>query len=271
MHSRRYPTVSDLLRLVVVTSQPRSGTDASAYEEDAVADAYAHAWESYWQDTPGSPGEAIWDSEPSLAAGLHHGWFAEHFDPALPVVDLGCGNGTQARYLATRYGRVIGVDLSETAIALARAADPARVVDFRVLNVLDEAAVHGLHEELGDANVYMRGIIHQSRPEDRPRVAAAVATLVGASGAVFDVEMAAASKAALQALARDPEGPPAKVASIFSHGLTPSEVADDDVPEMFRCAGLRVLGAGDTTLFSTEVARDGARIDLPMRYLIARR
>jgi 2-polyprenyl-3-methyl-5-hydroxy-6-metoxy-1,4-benzoquinol methylase len=170
-------------------------------------DDYADAWETFWRDTPGRQGEAIWDSRPEQAAELHLAWFSEHFDPALPVLDLGCGNGTQSRFLAARYPRVIGIDLSKTAIAQARAADPAATVDFRVANALDPAAMAELRRELGDTNVYMRGIIHQSRPEDRARVAATVAALVGERGAVFDVEMAAASKPVLQALARDPQGP----------------------------------------------------------------
>ncbi|MGW6307169.1 SAM-dependent methyltransferase, partial [Streptomyces niveus] len=71
----------------------------------SVSERYRDSWESYWRETSDAPGEAIWDSHPSLAAVPHCEILLPHADPALPVVDLGCGNGTQTRHLATRFAR----------------------------------------------------------------------------------------------------------------------------------------------------------------------
>src|SRR5688572_30905432 len=44
-------------------------------------------------------------------------------DLSVPIVDLGCGNGRQSRYLARYFDQVIGADVSPSAIELARQED----------------------------------------------------------------------------------------------------------------------------------------------------
>lgn len=158
-------------------------------------------------------------------------------------MDLGCGNGTQTRYLATRFARAIGVDLSHAAIAHARRADPEGVAEFIQLDLVDEEGVAALHERIGDTNVYMRAVIHQSEAEARPAVAAAVATLVGERGRAFVAELTPASKTVLQHAAQGPEGPPAKLRRVFDHGLKPASATEEEVPELLRAAGLTTLAA----------------------------
>ncbi|MET9513675.1 methyltransferase domain-containing protein [Streptomyces sp. NPDC002994] len=232
---------------------------------------YVHAWESYWEDTPDTPGEAIWDSDPSLTAAPHLELFAPHVDVALPVVDVGCGNGTQTRYLARHFSRAVGVDLSHAAVAHARRADTANAVEFRQLDAADPAAVRELHKRLGDSNVYLRAVIHQSEPPDRPLVAAAVAELVGQRGRAFVVELTAEAKTVLRELMGEPGGPPPKLARVFAHGLKPAESEDSEVPELLRASGLTVLADGRTTLAQTEFRADGTRIELPAQWLIVGR
>ncbi|WP_037571600.1 class I SAM-dependent methyltransferase [Phaeacidiphilus oryzae] len=238
-------------------------------------DGYAAAWEGFWRDTKPGRGEAAWDSAPEEAAALHVPLFADLLaaggGDGLPWVDLGCGNGTQSRYLARRFGRVVGIDLSPTAIEHARSETPDGEVDFRVRSALDRDGIRALHEELGDANVYLRGILHQSRPQDRPAVAEAVAVLVGRRGLAFDVEMAAAAKPEIQRYATAAGGALPKFAALMQHGLTPADAPDEAFPALFREAGLTVLRVGDTPLHSTQATPAGAQVVLPMRYLVARR
>ncbi|WP_093798410.1 class I SAM-dependent methyltransferase [Streptomyces sp. Wb2n-11] len=236
-----------------------------------LTDRYVHAWESYWGDTPDVPGEAIWDSDPSLTAAPHLELFAPHADPALPVVDLGCGNGTQTRYLARHFPRAVGIDVSHAGIARARRADSAGTVEFRQLNATDTAAVRELHQRLGDSNVYLRAVIHQSDPPDRPLIAAAVAELVGERGRAFVAELTAEAKTVLRELMREPGGPPPKLARVFAHGLKPAGSEDREVPDLLRASGLTVLAAGRTALAQTEFRADGTRIDLPAQWLIVGR
>ncbi len=237
----------------------------------SVSNRYRAAWEGFWRGTPDEPGAAIFDCDAELAAGGHLPLLKPFADPSLPIVDLGCGTGTQTRYLAAHFDRAIGVDLSEAAVAHARRADPDGIAEYRQLNAADPTAVGELHGILGDANVYMRAVIHQSEPDARPAVAAAVATLVGARGRAFVVELLSRAKTVLVQAAQGPDGPPPKLARVFEHGLTPAEADDASVPRYFLSAGLTVLDRGETELVMTEHSSDGTRIDLPAQWLVVGR
>ena len=96
------------------------------------------AWERWWGEIDGTPGEIVWDADSrDLEADLGH--FADSFGRALPVVDFGCGDGRQTRFLARHFPTVLGVDLSPAAIAQARAADNPPNVGYRVLDARDTA------------------------------------------------------------------------------------------------------------------------------------
>ncbi|WP_030612907.1 class I SAM-dependent methyltransferase [Streptomyces sclerotialus] len=227
------------------------------------------AWEGFWRDAPAGEGEVFWDAAPALAAARHLPLFADHFDPALPVIDLGCGNGTQTRFLAERYPRVIGVDVSASAIDRARREDPAQVAEYRQVDAADAAQVQALHEDVGEANVYVRGVLHQCAPEDRPRVVAGIARLLGRRGRVFLVEPSEAAKAVLMSLVQRPDGPPPKVRAIFSHGIAPAEMPDGAVPDLLAAHGLEMSGSGRLPLITTETGSDGTPVEVPTNWLLA--
>ncbi|MEV8477343.1 class I SAM-dependent methyltransferase [Streptomyces sp. NPDC051173] len=232
---------------------------------------YAEAWEGFWRETSDVPGDAIWDADPSLTAVPHLELLAPHADAALPIVDLGCGNGTQTRHLATCFPRAVGVDLSAAAVEHARRADAEGVAEFEQLDLTDTDGVRALHARIGDANVYMRAVIHQSRPEDRPAVARAVAELTGARGRAFVVELTEAAKEVLAEAVLRPDGPSPKGSRVIKHGLRPAEVADGEVPRLLREAGLAILAEGATTLAMTEFREDGERVVLPARWFVTSR
>jgi hypothetical protein len=117
----------------------------------------------------------------------------------------------------------------------------------------------------------MRGVLHQSEPDDRQPLVDGLATLVGERGRVFLVELAEAAGPLLREMARSPQGPPAKLAPVFRHGIAPGEVADAAVPEYLRRAGLVVLASGELPLVTTEHTPDGDRVELPSRWLVAGR
>jgi SAM-dependent methyltransferase len=234
-----------------------------------VSSGYAQLWESFWEDAPYEPGGVFWDAEPALAAQRHLAYFEEHFDPGLPLVDLGCGNGTQTRFLAGRYPRVVGVDLARAAIVRARRDDPRGLAGYQRLDAVDTDAVRALHAELGDANVYMRTVLHQCGPAGRSRLVDGIATLTGQRGRAFAAEWAGGARSVIMDLARGPGGPPPKLGAILAHGLAPGEVHDDAVPGYFTSAGLDVLAAGQERLQTTEFRPDGARIEVPARWLVA--
>ncbi|MFF9813466.1 class I SAM-dependent methyltransferase [Streptomyces sp. NPDC014006] len=236
-----------------------------------VSDNYRNAWESYWEKTSDEPGEAIWDAGVELTAVPHTELLLPHADPALPVVDLGCGNGTQTRYLATRFARAVGVDLSHAAVEHARRGGEGDGVEFQQLDLTDADAVRALHERLGDTNVYMRAVIHQSEPEARSAVAAAVAELTGARGRAFVVELTSGSREVLQRAAQGPGGPGPKLRRVFEHGLKPADAPDEEIRHLLGGAGLETLAEGDTALAQTEYLPDGSLLELPAHWFVLAR
>ncbi|GAA4319814.1 class I SAM-dependent methyltransferase [Streptomyces venetus] len=238
----------------------------------SVTNRYREAWEGFWRAAPAEPGAVFWDAEPALTAGPHLALFEPQLaDPALPLVDLGCGNGTQTRFLAGRFPRVVGADLSAAALDHARRADPAGQAVYRQLDAAEKSEAQALHAELGDSNVYMRGVLHQCESEDRQSLVDGIATLVGERGRAFLVELSGAAKPVLTGLASGPDGPPPKLAPVFRHGIAPADVSDDAVPEFLRSAGLAVLASGELPLATTEYRPDGVRVELPSRWLLAGR
>ncbi|MFD6437373.1 class I SAM-dependent methyltransferase [Streptomyces venezuelae] len=235
----------------------------------SVTSRYRAAWEGFWREAPDEPGAVFWDAEPILTAGLHLALFEPHMTAVgLPVVDLGCGNGTQTRFLADRFPRVLGIDLSAAALEHARRADPADQVDFRELDAVEKREAEQLHAEIGDANIYMRGVLHQCDPADRQPLLDSIATLLGERGRAFVVEPSEAARPVLMGLAQGPAGPPPKLAPIFAHGLAPAEVEDASVGSYVEAAGLEVLASGELPLSTTEFTSDGTRIELPSRWLV---
>jgi SAM-dependent methyltransferase len=238
----------------------------------SVTTRYRDAWEGFWQEAPDEQGAVFWDAEPALTVGVHLPLFEPHLAaPGLPFVDLGCGNGTQTRFLADRYPHVVGADLSAAALDHARRADRAGQAAYRLLDAAEKSEAETLHAELGDVNVYMRGVLHQCEPDDRQQLVDGVAALVGERGRAFLVELAEAAGTVLRGLAQRPEGPPAKLAPVFRHGIVPGEVADDAVLEYLRSAGLTVFARGELPLVTTEYQGDGTRIELPSKWVVAGR
>src|SRR5262249_4123469 len=118
------------------------------------------AWNTYWKNVRG--GEVLWDG----ASPAELSWVAAQatafLDPALPVLDIGCGNGRFSRALAAHLARVVGVDLAASAVARAEKESPDTPnLSFRALDAVATDSGHALREIAGgDANVFVRGVLH---------------------------------------------------------------------------------------------------------------
>lgn len=139
-------------------------------------------FEQWWSGLDGSPGEVLWDADPDdLTADL--AVIGEAFDPGWPVVDFGCGDGRQTRYLATHFTQVVGTDFAAGAIDRARATDNPPNVSYRVLDAREPGQAQQLHRELGDVNVYIQGMLHALPPTTGPAAVRRVERLLGTAGA----------------------------------------------------------------------------------------
>lgn len=91
------------------------------------------------------------------------------------AVDLGCGTGENARYLAGLGWSVTGVDAVPAAITAARRADAGGTVTWRTADVTDPAQVDPDHQLAGSVTLILdNGCLHGIPPDQRPGWAATV-------------------------------------------------------------------------------------------------
>ena len=147
------------------------------------------AWEQYWTTVEADGGEVLWDSGRRQEGGPYEELLRRHFDTALPIVDVGCGNGPWTRWLAERFPTALGIDVSESAVEQA-ARDSAGVpnVEFDAVDALAGEAGAALGARLGEANIFVRGVFHVLKPEAQHRLAATLREVVGARGRVLVTE-----------------------------------------------------------------------------------
>lgn len=153
---------------------------------------YQHQWNNFWSDTQetGQQGDVLWEVNPESVSQMDMARFIPHFNPDLPLLDLGTGNGRQARFLAQHFSQVIGADVSEAAINLAKKETINQPnLTFRVFNATDLAQAQALHYEFGDMNIYIRGVVHVIQKADRPNFVKGLRTLLGTKGTLYQTEL----------------------------------------------------------------------------------
>lgn len=233
-------------------------------------DRYRTVWEDYWGHLSGAPGEIFWDAAPDTGAALDLPRFKALADPSLPLLDIGCGNGTQTRFLGDHFPKVIGTDVSEKALASARGSAASPNIDYRVLDVLAPDDVGALHDEIGDANVYVRAVLHQILPPDRPPAARSIERLLGRRGIAYIIELSPAAEAYFGALIEKYGAPPPGLARVLRHGITPARFGEDDMAALFPEDRFKVLAAGDGSIRTTHPLPEGGFVEVPALYRVLR-
>ncbi|MCX4247140.1 class I SAM-dependent methyltransferase [Paraliomyxa miuraensis] len=150
---------------------------------------YAQRWESYWSEVTKKGTRVMWDVAKEDGVALDWPNIQPFVDPSLPMVHLGCGHGRQTAFFGDHFERVLGVDISPTAIARAERENPHERVEYRVLDAMDHEAIAALHDELGDANVYVRGVLHQLAPDDQLPFLEPTLQLIGDRGTLCVLEL----------------------------------------------------------------------------------
>lgn len=98
------------------------------------------------------------------------------------VLDLGCGTGENALYLAEKGHEVVGIDGAPTAVRAARAKAKERglAVDLRIWNALDLDALHREFDTVIDS-----GFFHTLDDHERVRLAAQLSLALRFGGHYF--------------------------------------------------------------------------------------
>lgn len=235
------------------------------------------AWNRYWRSVQrtGQGGEVLWDSEryddtdsalqPVLAA----------FDRSLPVVDLGCGNGRYARALGRHFPRALGIDASSAAVERAEQESRGSAnVSFRVVDASVPGAGRRLAEEIGEANVYVRGILHVIDHRSRIAVVENIREIIGDRGALYLVETAFPGSQLdyLEFLTARPGRLPEMVKKLIDAGLpTPESFGEEQYRRYFSADEWVTLDSGPTIIHGVPMRPDQASLSIPSFFAIARR
>ena len=231
---------------------------------------YLTSWEGFWGSLTGAPGEVFWDADPTHAAERDLALFREHFDPQLPVIDLGCGNGTQTRFLAKHFARVIGTEIAPAAVELAGKINGATNVSYRLLDVLRPDDAQRLHDEIGDANVYMRAVLHQLSPSDHATAVRSIERLLGTKGVLYLVELSSEAEPFFDQLIKQ-YGPPPGLARVFQHQITPGMLHENNMGSLFSADRFMLLGTGSSHIRTVHTLPTGEVVKVPAFYAIMRR
>jgi SAM-dependent methyltransferase len=229
-------------------------------------------WENYWRNIgkTGRGGDVLWDNEPERASAEDLKRFKPLLDPALPLLDFGCGNGRQTRYLAKHFDRVIGTDVAPTAIEKARQeTTEEKNIEYRVLDGLKPGEAEKFHAEFGDVNIYMRTVIHVIQRKDRPRFIESLATLLGEKGILYQIELSLCALDYFRTLPGDsPSGLPRHVHNVISTGATSVGFDPQDRAICYPDDRWEMLGHGDSVTINTVPLSHGKEGLVPANYLI---
>lgn len=231
---------------------------------------YATSWESFWGSTTGTVGEVFWDADPIHASRQDLMLFRDYFDPQLPLIDLGCGNGTQTRFLANHFIRVIGTEIAPAAVELAGKTNGAANITYCLLDVLCPDDAQRLHDDIGDANLYMRAVLHQLSPADHKTAVQSIERLLGATGTLYLVELSSAAEPYFAQLIQQ-YGPPPGLARVFQHQITPGMLHDNALESLFPPNRFTLLDTGPSQIRTVHTLPTGDVVEVPAFYAILRK
>ncbi len=231
-------------------------------------------WENYWKtiDKTGRGGQVLWDNEPERASAEDIKRFRDFMDPSLPLLDFGCGNGRQTRFLARHFQKVIGTDVAPSAIAKAREETaPEMKIEYRVLDALKPGEAKKFHDEFGDVNIYMRTVLHVIQRENRKTFAESLAILLGETGTLYQIELSLCALDYFRTLpGNSPSGLPHHVHNVIKTGATSVGFDPQDRPLVYPDSHWNILAHGDDVTINTVPLYHGDEGRVPANYLVLR-
>lgn len=226
-------------------------------------------WDRFWTDLPQGPGTSPWDVDPTYVAHAHLHLFGSVLDPALPVIDVGCGDGAQTAAIGQHFDRVMGVDVAPAAVERARRHHGAPGVTYEQLDLLKPEQAAALHDRIGDANLYVRTVLHPFTPDELKLAVASLAHLAGSTGGAYFYELAPASRDfILKALGGEGE-PAAKFGFVFDRVPLPAEREEGTLQRELAAAGFDIVSTAPIDYQGT--VKSGERhVNVPTFFIQAR-
>lgn len=258
------------VRLTTRLKQLRAGPWIAYYKIRGSKN-YAGQWDTYWGRATSSDekNDVLWDRDDDEEIEKAMRRLEPHLDRSLPFVDVGCGNGRRARYLAQQFDTVVGTEVSQAAVELAQAQSAGiDNVSFRVLDALDTEGMAALAAELGPSNVYMRGVFHLILEKDRPALLANLAGLLGGKGTLYQLDTDGSALEYLLEHGEDsPSGLPWLMHRVVQAGIVPHGFSEADTQRWYGDGGWQVIRSGPDVIETQDVG--GAPGRLPAQLVIA--
>lgn len=165
----RMPAESERERSGLRADNPFSGRQPTSHERLT-----GMPWDSSYHDGP-----APWDvgqPQPAIVGVASEGGFAG------AVLDAGCGTGENALHLASLGLSVLGVDVAETALAIARAKaeDRGIEVEFAPADAFQLECLGRRFETVLDC-----GLFHSFDGDERPGYVASLASVTERDGTLY--------------------------------------------------------------------------------------
>jgi SAM-dependent methyltransferase len=151
------------------TGDPFSGRQPTSHERRA-----GQPWDASYHDGP-----APWDTgqpQPAIVHLASEGGFAG------AVLDAGCGTGENALHVASLGLQVLGVDVAETALAIAREKAEARGIEaeFVVADALQLGRLGRMFETVLDC-----GLFHTFDGDERRGYVASLTSVTGRGATLY--------------------------------------------------------------------------------------
>jgi hypothetical protein len=231
---------------------------------------YGSSWETFWGSVSDDPQDVLWNASHEDAVARDWTHMKEFFSSStLPLVDVGCGDGSQTTFFRAHVPRTIGVDVSAAAIEIANNNNSKNNIvhgrlTYQVLDLLDAAACQAFKDSTigagsnganknGDANIYMRGVLMQFSPEDRVTAANNLKLICGYTGCLYLHEYVPQTKAYYGSIFQK-QGMPVGFQRVLDSGITPGGIARDEMEVLFGADEYDVLKESDQHVMTTTIA-----------------
>lgn len=232
--------------------------------QSSTSGTYSENWDQFYRSVNGGGGKApLWEVPPELAVELDYEFFGKEFQNGLPVIDLGCGLGTQAVFLSTKFREVVGVDVSSKAVESANLRYQSENLHFVTIDERDPDFFGDLHERYGDSNVYVRGVMHQILDKDMPGFIQNLRLLMGAEGKLFFMEVADNIIEYLDSTSPRFSQMPAAMKQALVSNLPPRGLNFDKVRELFPEKYFTLMNLGRSSLNTNLQIGNGQSLRIP--------
>ncbi|PTM08496.1 MAG: hypothetical protein DA408_20425 [Bacteroidetes bacterium] len=230
---------------------------------------YAVNWDNYYRRTYKLlKSKSLWEVNPDIAVEKDRLYFQSYLSANLPIIDIGCGTGEQANCLRKYYPKVIGLDVAQQAIAIAQQRFKETDIIFDTFDITDINSAEVLAANHGSCNIYIRGVLHQTLPEDRALILASIQLLLGKEGSLFLIEIADNIRAYLQEKVATFSELPISMQRALMSNLPPVGLSMEKITEWFDPDIFTIKFSGHAFLATNLLLPDESNLTIPAVHAI---